>query len=85
MPQRKGREQHLRCLDQQPPKPTTVHLPLPKAPPKPKNDAPLPLQYQSVRALPWPGTDKVSGNLFEDRNWLLTPNYLVNGKEKDRK
>ena len=25
---------------------------------------------------PWPGAGKVSGNLFEDRNWLLSPNYL---------
>ena len=23
----------------------------------------------------------MSGNLFEDRNWLLPPNYLDNGKE----
>ena len=27
-------------------------------------------------SIPWPGIGKVSGNLFEDRNWLLPPNYL---------
>ena len=26
---------------------------------------------------PWPGTGKMSGNLFEDRNWLLPKNYLA--------
>ena len=27
------------------------------------------------------GTGKMSGNLFEDINWLLPPNYLDNGNE----
>ena len=26
---------------------------------------------------PWPSTGKMSGNLFEDRNWLLPKNYLA--------
>ena len=39
------------------------------------------LQYQSMRALYGLDTGKMSGNLFEDRNWLLPPNYLDNGKE----
>ena len=60
------------------PKPTTVHLPLPEAPPK--NDAPLP-SIPVCESTPWPGTGKMSGNLFEDRNWLLLPNYLDIGKE----
>ena len=34
---------------------------------------------------PWPGTGKMSGNLFEDRNWLLQPNYLDNSKENKTK
>ena len=80
MLQRKGREQHLRSLGQQPPKPTAVHLPLPEAPPKPKNDAPLP-SVPVCKSTPWPGTGTMSGNLFEDRNWLLPPNYLDNSKE----
>ena len=61
-------------------KPTALHLPLPEAPPKPKNDAPLP-SIPVHESTPWPGTGKMSGNLFEDRNWLLPPNYLDNCKE----
>ena len=62
------------------PKPTTVHPPLPEAPPKPKNDAPLP-SISVHESTSWPGAGIMSGNLFEDRNWLLSPFYLDNGKE----
>ena len=62
------------------PKLTAAHLPLLEAPPKPKNDAPLP-SIPVCESTPWPGAGKMSGNLFEDRNWLLPPNYLDNGKE----
>ena len=31
--------------------------------------------------MPWPDAGKMSGNQFEDRNWLLLPNYLENGNE----
>ena len=61
------------------PKPTTVHLPLPGPPPKPKNDIPDSQLLPSVPVCentPWSGAGKMSGNLFEDRNWLLPPNYL---------
>ena len=52
------------------PKPTTVHPPLPQAPPKPKNVMPLP--SVAVREdTPWLGTGKMFGNLFEDK--LVTP------------
>ena len=61
-------------------KPTAVHPTLPEAPPKPKNDAPLP-SIPVHESTPWHGTGKMSGNLFEDRNWLLPPNYLENSKE----
>ena len=67
------------------PKSTAVHLPatVSKAPAnvKPKTDVPenrppplgnLPVCESTL----WPGAGKVSGNLFEDRNWLLPPNYL---------
>ena len=57
-------------------KPTTVCPPLPKAPPKPKNSMPLP-SVPVREDTPWPGTGKMSGNLFEDRNWLLPNNYLA--------
>ena len=63
------------------PKPTAVHPPLSEALPKPKNDAPIP-SIPVHKSTPWPGTGKMSGNLFEDRNWLLPPNYLDNAKEK---
>ena len=62
------------------PKPTVVCPPLPEAPPKPKNEAPLP-SIPAHESTPWPGTGKMSGNLFEDRNWLLPPNYLDNTKK----
>ena len=61
-----------------------MHLPLPEAPPKPKNDVPDSQPPPSVpvnESTPWPSTGKTSGNLFEDRNWLLPPNYLDNGNE----
>ena len=65
-------------------KPTTIHLPVSKAPPKPKTDIPDSQPPPSVpvhESTPWPGAGKVSGNLFEDRNWLLPPNYLDNGNK----
>ena len=63
------------------PLPATVSKP--PANVKPKTDVPEnrppPLEYVPVcKSTPWPGTGKMSGNLFEDRNWLLPPNYLDN-------
>ena len=58
------------------PKPTTVCPPLPEAPPKPKNSMPLP-SVPVEEDTSWSGTGKMSGNLFEDRNWLLPKNYLA--------
>ena len=50
---------------------------------KPQTDAsenrPPPLENAPVcKSTPWPNGGKMSGNLFEDRNWLLPPNYLNN-------
>ena len=40
---------------------------------------PQPLEDAQVHeSTPWPGAGKMSGSLFEDRNWLLPPNYLNN-------
>ena len=48
------------------PKVTMTNPPLPQAPPKPSNEVP-----PTVRAeTPWPGAGKMSGNLFDDRQWL---------------
>ena len=66
------------------PKPTTMHPPLTEALPKPKNDVPDSQPLPSVPVCentPWPGAGKMSGNLFEGRNWLLPPNYLDNGNK----
>ena len=50
---------------------------------KPQTDAPEnrppPLENAPVcKCTPWPDAGKMSGNLFEDRNWLVPPNYLNN-------
>ena len=58
------------------PKPTTVHTPLPEAPPKSKNSVPLP-SVPVREETPWPGAGKMLRNLFEDRNWLLPKNHLA--------
>ena len=66
------------------PKLTATHLPLPEAPPKPKTDKPdsrSPPAVPVCKSTPWLGAGKMSGNLFEDRNWLLPPNYLDNANE----
>ena len=66
------------------PKPTTMHLPIPEALPKPKTDVPDSQPPPSVpvcKSTPWPGTGKMSGNLFEDRNWMPPPNYLDNANK----
>ena len=50
------------------PKTTTTCPPLLEAPPKPKsNTSPTPRREDT----PWPSAGKMSGNLFQDRNWLL--------------
>ena len=63
------------------PKPTAMCPHWPEAPPKPKNNMsdsrPVPVCKNTL----WPGAGKMSGNLFEDRNWLLPPNYLSNDNE----
>ena len=74
------------------PKPTTAQpiATVSQAPAKPKTDVPEnrppPLENVPVHeSTPWPGAGKVSGNLFEDRNWLLPPNYLDNENKNEHK
>ena len=60
------------------PMPTAMHPPLPKSPPKPKNHMPDNQPVPICKSTPWPSAGKMSRSLFEDRNWLLPPNYLSN-------
>ena len=62
------------------PRIATMCLPLPQAPPKSSNNTitnsnniPATIREDT----PWPGTGKMSGNLFDDRNWLLPKGYLA--------
>ena len=61
------------------PRVTLTCPPLPQVPPKPSNEVP-----HTVRAdTPWPGAGKMSGNLCEERNWLLLKGYLAIENKKD--
>ena len=61
------------------PKVTMTNTPLPQAPPKPNNKVP-----PTVRAdTPWSGTGKMSGNLFNDRQWLLLKGYLATQNKEE--
>ena len=56
--------------------------PLLQAPPKPSNStssAPVTVREDT----PWPGIGKMSGYLFEERNWLLLKDYLVTENKKE--
>ena len=59
--------------------------PLPQVPPKPTSNAATASVPAMVRQdTPWPGAGKMSGNLFQDRNWLLPKGYLATEGEKER-
>ena len=59
---------------------TTTCPPLLEASPKPKNTTPsVPVREDT----PWPSVGKMSGNLFEDRNWLLPKNYLATENKRE--
>ena len=51
---------------------------------KSPNNVPLP-SVPVQESTPWPGAGKMSGNLFQDRNWLFPPNYLENKTENEPK
>ena len=59
-----------------------MHPPLLQATPKPINSAssaPVTVREDT----PWPGTGKMSGNLFEERNWVLPKDYLATEDKKE--
>ena len=64
------------------PKPGKAAVQLPatasKVPQAPENRLPPLEKAQVCKSTPWPGAERMSGNLFDDRNWLLPPNYLNN-------
>ena len=47
-----------------------------RVPEAPENSPPPLEKAQVCESTPWPGAGRMSGNLFEDRNWLLPSNYL---------
>ena len=66
------------------PKATAMCSPLPQAPPKPTSNAAAASAPAVVRQdTPWPDTGKMSGNLFQDRDWLLPKGYLATEGEKE--
>ena len=62
------------------PRVATMCPPLLQAPPKlSSSTSSAPVRDDT----PWPGTGKMSGNLFEERNWLLPKDYLVTENKKE--
>ena len=64
------------------PRATAVHPPFLQATPKSTNGAsaaPVTVREDT----PWPGTGKMLGNLFEERNWVLPKDYLAIEDKKD--
>ena len=66
------------------PRATVMCPPIPQAPPKPIYGAAAASTPTTVREdTSWPSTCKMSGNLFEERNWLLPKGYLATEGEKE--
>ena len=64
--------------------PKATATPLPKTPPKPASNAAAASMLMMVRQdTPWPGAGTTSGNLFQDRNWLLLKDYLATEKKEE--
>ena len=66
------------------PKATVTHSPLPKTPPKSaSNTAATSVPAMVRQDTPWPSAGNMSGNLFQDRNWLLPKDYLATEERKE--
>ena len=66
------------------PKATVTCSPIPKPPPKPASNAAAASTSTTVRQdTPWPTAGNMSGNLFQDRNWLLPKDYLATEKKEE--
>ena len=79
--QKRGKELHpKRSLGQ--PSPGLLQCALPYG--KPHQNLRVVHHQEPVREdTSWPGTGKISDNLFEDRNWLLLKDYLVVENKKE--
>ena len=57
---------------------TATQLPVTvsRVPEAPENRPPPLEKVQVCESTPWPSAGRMSGNFFEERNWLLPPNYL---------
>ena len=74
-------EKRKRAIPKKKFRPATLKLaaecpPLLEAPPKLTPSVPV------RESTPWPGMGKMSGNLFDNRNWLIPQNYLPS-KDKE--
>ena len=66
------------------PKATVTCSPIPKTPPKSTSNAAATSTPMMVRQdTPWPSAGNMSGNLFQDRNWLLPKDYLATEKKEE--
>ena len=63
--------------------PKATATPLPKTPPKPTSNAVASMPMMVRQDTPWPSTGTMSGNLFQDRNWLLLKDYLATEKKEE--
>ena len=64
------------------PRATMLYPPFLQTAPKPTNGADDTVTVREDTA--WPSTGKMSGNLFEERNWVVPKNYLaIEGKRED--
>ena len=80
--EKRKRATHKKKFRPATPKITAMHPPLLEAPQKPKNNASaVPVR----KDIPWPSADKMSGNIFEDRNWLLPQGRRASHQPKSRK
>ena len=59
-----------------------MHPPLLQATPNPTNSA-SPAHLTGREDTPWPSTGKMSGYLFEERNWVLPKDYLAINYKKE--
>ena len=63
------------------PRATVAHPPFSQTIPKPTNGTDDTVMVREDT--PWPSTGKMSGNLFEERTWVLSKDYLATDSKKE--